>query len=99
MTSREIRRFARRFTVRASIVADGCRDYAVEIVAGPRTEMLCDWRGRVSYFRNLDEARRCLRACGVREIVFRHRVAHDEACQGPSLTGGGFAEMSIHHAA
>ena len=99
MTPREIRKLNRTETVRACIVADGCRDYAVEIVTATGAGLLRDWRGRIRYFKNLGDAHRVLLSCSVQDIVLRQRVAHDEACNGAALSNSGFAEMRLHHAA
>ena len=99
MTPRTIRKRIRHESMRAYVVADGCRDYVVEIVTSSGAGLLRDWRGRIRYFKNLGEAHRTLAACNVKDIVLRQRVAHDEACHGAALSSSGFTEMRLHRAA
>lgn len=83
MTPRQLKRLAAREPVAANIVSDGCRDYLVEIVWEDATDLLRQ-RERPLRLRSLAEAHELLRACRVRRIVLRHRVAHDEACAAPA---------------
>ena len=99
MTPREIRRRTRTETLRACVVADGCRDYAVEVITPTGAGLLRDWRGRIRYFKNLGDAHRLLLQCNIDDVVLRQRVAHDEACHGAALSGSGFTEMRLHRAA
>jgi hypothetical protein len=99
MTPAQIRRRIRNETIQARVLADGCRDYVIEIKTPSETSLLCDWRGRTQFFRNLGDVHQILNACHVADVVMRQRVAHDEACHGAALSNSGFAEMRLHYAA
>ena len=95
MTLSALRKLARRKTLNAVIISDGCRDYVVEVQHANGAGMLRDWRGRIRRYKALAEAQRVLRSAGVTDVALSVRIAADEACAGPALTGSGFSRLSL----
>ena len=79
MTPRQLKQIAARAPVQARIVADGCRDYVVEVHSHQGAGILRHWRGRTLRFRSLGEIHQVLHRCGVRDAVLRARLTDDEA--------------------
>ena len=95
MTKRELKRRARRETLRARVISDGCRDYVIEIEDGEQVALLRRRRGRCYTMQSLQEAATLLKRCGVRRAVLRQRVAHDEAATSVSSPFQGFSELPL----
>ena len=82
MTPRQLKHVATRQPIRARVVADGCRDYIVEVLSEGGAGLLRHRRGEPMRFRSLGQVHDVLNRCGVREAVIRQRVADDEATAG-----------------
>ncbi len=91
MTPRQLKQIAARESVQARIVADGCREYVVEVLSDQGAGILRHWRGRTLRFRSLGEIHQVLHRCGVRDAVLRQRLTDDEAA-GAS---GDFQDLPI----
>lgn len=80
MTPRQLKHVAAQQAVQANIVSDGCRDYVIEVLSQTGAGLLRHRRGMPLKFRNLGEAHRVLKRCGVQKTVLKQRIADDEAC-------------------
>lgn len=96
MTPRQLKRIGRQRPVSTRIIADGCRDYLVEVSSTFGAGLLTDRRGDRLRYRSLVEVYEVLRRCGIERSILSQRVAHDE-----TIGGGGrhepaeFADMPV----
>ena len=97
MTKRQLKRLARREKLDARVIADGCRDYVVEVVSKFGAGVLRNRLGRPLRFRSLSEALGLLHRCGLERAVLRQRLAHEEACwNGEDAAPAPFCDLRLH---
>ena len=96
MTLTNFRRIARKETLTAIIISDGCRDYVVEIRSETGAGVLTDRKGQRLRFSSLDQAKRAVR--DAREVHLAVRVAADEACGGATPVSSPFSLMTVSKA-
>lgn len=97
MTPRELKRYAARSAVTASVVSDGSRDYVLEVVSDSGAGLLRNRAGRTLRFRSLAEIRDVLGRCGVEHAVIRQRVADDEVCYAGSAQAFHELPLRVSH--
>jgi hypothetical protein len=97
MTPRQLKQAAARQPVEARVIADGCRDYVVQVVWSDGGGLLRHLRGEALHFQNLGDVRRLLGRCGVRSAVLRQRVADDEACAGDGRNAFHDLPITVRH--
>ena len=93
MRAADIKSLARKQTVDAVIISDGCRDYVLELHTANGAGLLTDRKGKRRRFASLAQAKRAVRrATSVRLAV---RIAADEACAGNTMQTSPFAHLAL----
>ena len=93
MNIQDFRRLARKKSLTAIIISDGCRDYLVDIHSEHGAGPLTDKKGRRLRFGSLDQAKRAAKAAT--NVQLAMRIAADEACSGTTPEQSPFSLLPV----
>lgn len=95
MTPKELKRFARRKQLEATILSDGSRSYFIELQTERGSRMLCSPHGKPLAFPSLSQAQRLLARCQVTDVVLKTRIAAAEACADAAMVDIQFSTLRL----
>ena len=93
MRTSQVKRLARKDTVDAVIISDGCRDYVIELHTTKGADLLTDRKDRPRRFASLAQAKRAVKRAS--SISLAVRIAADEACAGSTIQPSPFARLLL----